>query len=359
MKPIIDLINVDKSYGDLRALKGVSAQIMEGEFFSLLGPSGCGKTTLLRTIAGFEDLTDGVVLIDGKDMDGVPPNQRPANMVFQSYAIFPHLNVGENVAFGLRRKKMSILEKKEKVKEALKMVGLVGYENRSSHTLSGGQRQRVALARALILRPRVLLLDEPLSALDKKLREQMQTELRRLQRQVGITFILVTHDQEEALIMSDRIAVMFDGEIAQLDSPQELYSRPKTKEVANFIGIMNFLPAIASDAKDGLIKVKIPGLGDALIGEDQAPSGSIGTQIGIRPEMLTILLSDDQKAEKEVVGTVVEVNDYGDMSYYSIALDGVTEPLSVSMRNTAGRKVLEPNDKTRVGWGAESLILLD
>ena len=359
MKPIIDLINVDKSYGDLRALKGVSAQIMEGEFFSLLGPSGCGKTTLLRTIAGFEDLTDGVVLIDGKDMDGVPPNQRPANMVFQSYAIFPHLNVGENVAFGLRRKKMSILEKKEKVKEALKMVGLVGYENRSSHTLSGGQRQRVALARALILRPRVLLLDEPLSALDKKLREQMQTELRRLQRQVGITFILVTHDQEEALIMSDRIAVMFDGEIAQLDSPQELYSRPKTKEVANFIGIMNFLPAIASDAKDGLIKVKIPGLGDALIGEDQAPSGSIGTQIGIRPEMLTILLSDDQKAEKEVVGTVVEVNYYGDMSYYSIALDGVTEPLSVSMRNTAGRKVLEPNDKTRVGWGAASLILLD
>ena len=359
MKPIIDLINVDKSYGDLRALKGVSAQIMEGEFFSLLGPSGCGKTTLLRTIAGFEDLTDGVVLIDGKDMDGVPPNQRPANMVFQSYAIFPHLNVGENVAFGLRRKKMSILEKKEKVKEALKMVGLVGYENRSSHTLSGGQRQRVALARALILRPRVLLLDEPLSALDKKLREQMQTELRRLQRQVGITFILVTHDQEEALIMSDRIAVMFDGEIAQLDSPHELYSRPKTKEVANFIGIMNFLPAIASDAKDGLIKVEIPGLGDALIAEDQAPSGSIGTQIGIRPEMLTILLSDDQKAEKEVVGTVVEVNYYGDMSYYSIALDGVTEPLSVSMRNTAGRKVLEPNDKTRVGWGAESLILLD
>ena len=359
MKPIIDLINVDKSYGDLRALKGVSAQIMEGEFFSLLGPSGCGKTTLLRTIAGFEDLTDGVVLIDGKDMDGVPPNQRPANMVFQSYAIFPHLNVGENVAFGLRRKKMSILEKKEKVKEALKMVGLVGYENRSSHTLSGGQRQRVALARALILRPRVLLLDEPLSALDKKLREQMQTELRRLQRQVGITFILVTHDQEEALIMSDRIAVMFDGEIAQLDSPHELYSRPKTKEVANFIGIMNFLPAIASDAKDGLIKVEIPGLGDALIAEDQAPSGSIGTQIGIRPEMLTILLSDDQKAEKEVVGTVVEVNYYGDMSYYSIALDGVTEPLSVSMRNTAGRKVLEPNDTTRVGWGAESLILLD
>jgi spermidine/putrescine transport system ATP-binding protein len=359
MKPIIDLINVDKSFGDLRALKGVSAQIMEGEFFSLLGPSGCGKTTLLRTIAGFEDLTDGVVLIDGKDMDGVPPNQRPANMVFQSYAIFPHLNVGENVAFGLRRKKMSILEKKEKVKEALNMVGLVGYENRSSHTLSGGQRQRVALARALILRPRVLLLDEPLSALDKKLREQMQTELRRLQRQVGITFILVTHDQEEALIMSDRIAVMFDGEIAQLDSPQELYSRPKTKEVANFIGIMNFLPAIASDAKDGLIKVEIPGLGEALIGEDQAPSGTRGTQIGIRPEMLTILLSDDQKAEKEVVGTVVEVNYYGDMSYYSIALDGVTEPLSVSMRNTAGRKVLKPNDKTRVGWGAESLILLD
>jgi spermidine/putrescine transport system ATP-binding protein len=359
MKPIIDLINVGKSFGDLQALKGVSAQIMEGEFFSLLGPSGCGKTTLLRTIAGFEDLTDGVVLIDGKDMEGVPPNHRPANMVFQSYAIFPHLNVGENVAYGLRRKKLSILEKKEKVKEALNMVGLSGYENRSSHTLSGGQRQRVALARALILRPRVLLLDEPLSALDKKLREQMQTELRRLQRQVGITFVLVTHDQEEALIMSDRIAVMFDGEIAQLDSPHGLYTRPKTKEVANFIGIMNFLPAAASKAKDGLIKVIIPGLGEALITEDQAPAGALGKQIGIRPEMLTILLNDDHKAEQETMGTILEINYYGDMSYYSIVLEGITDPLSVSMRNTAGRKVLKPNDQIRVGWGAESLILLD
>lgn len=359
MKPIIDLINVKKSFGDVVALKGVSAQIMEGEFFSLLGPSGCGKTTLLRAIAGFDDVSDGVVLIDGKDMDGVPANLRPANMVFQSYAIFPHLNVGENVAFGLRRKNLSIEEKKVKVKEALNMVGLSGYEERASTTLSGGQQQRVALARALILRPRVLLLDEPLSALDKKLREQMQTELRRLQRQVGITFVLVTHDQEEALIMSDRIAVMFDGEIAQLDSPHGLYTRPKSKEVANFIGIMNFLPATASKEKNGLIKVKIPGLGEALITEEQAPAGELGRQIGIRPEMLTILLNDDQKAEQETMGTISEINYYGDMSYYSIALEGIKDPVSVSMRNTAGRKVLEPNDQIRVGWGAESLILLD
>ena len=359
MKPIIDLINVKKSFGDVVALKGVSAQIMEGEFFSLLGPSGCGKTTLLRAIAGFDDVSGGVVLIDGKDMDGVPANLRPANMVFQSYAIFPHLNVGENVAFGLRRKNLSIEEKKVKVKEALNMVGLSGYEERASTTLSGGQQQRVALARALILRPRVLLLDEPLSALDKKLREQMQTELRRLQRQVGITFVLVTHDQEEALIMSDRIAVMFDGEIAQLDSPHGLYTRPKSKEVANFIGIMNFLPATASKEKNGLIKVKIPGLGEALITEEQAPAGELGLQIGIRPEMLTILLNDDQKAEQETMGTISEINYYGDMSYYSIVLEGIKDPVSVSMRNTAGRKVLEPNDQIRVGWGAESLILLD
>ena len=359
MKPIIDLINVDKSFGDVKALKGVSAQIMEGEFFSLLGPSGCGKTTLLRTIAGFEDLTGGVVLIDGKDMEGVLPNNRPANMVFQSYAIFPHLNVGENVAFGLRRKKLSLSEKSEKIKEALDMVGLAGYENRAAHTLSGGQRQRVALARALILRPRVLLLDEPLSALDKKLREQMQTELRRLQRQVGITFILVTHDQEEALIMSDRIAVMFDGQIAQLDSPFDLYTRPKNRDVANFIGIMNFLPCSARQAKKGFLDVTVPGLGEITISEDQAPAGVSGTQVGIRPEMLTILLDADQTSDRETPGRVLEIDYYGDMSYYSVAVEGVTDPLSVSMRNTAGRKALSKDDQIRIGWSSESLILLD
>ena len=240
---MIEFQDVHKYYGDYHALRGITATIKAGEFFSLLGPSGCGKTTLLRTIAGFEGISSGAVLIDGKNMVGVAANVRPTNMVFQSYAIFPHLTVQENVGFGLRRDSRSKLDKAKAVDEALEMVGLKGYGKRAAHALSGGQRQRVALARALILKPKVLLLDEPLSALDKKMREQMQMELIKLQRQVGITFILVTHDQEEALVMSDRIAVMFDGEIAQLADPETLYRRPNSKKVADFIVTMNFLPA--------------------------------------------------------------------------------------------------------------------
>ena len=219
-KPMIECQGVHKYYGDYHALRGIDLTIRAGEFFSLLGPSGCGKTTLLRTIAGFEDISDGAILIGGQRMAEVPANKRPTNMVFQSYAIFPHLTVAENVAFGLRRDPRSKAEKAAAVEEALAMVGLKGYGARSAHALSGGQRQRVALARALILKPKVLLLDEPLSALDRKMREQMQVELIKLQRQVGITFVLVTHDQEEALVMSDRIAVMFEGEIAQMDEPE-------------------------------------------------------------------------------------------------------------------------------------------
>ncbi|WP_374375825.1 ABC transporter ATP-binding protein, partial [Tabrizicola sp.] len=198
---MIEFKDVHKYYGDYHALRGINGTIKAGEFFSLLGPSGCGKTTLLRTIAGFEDISSGVIMIDGKDMVSVAANTRPTNMVFQSYAIFPHMSVAENVGFGLRKDPRSKEEKAKAVAEALEMVGLKGYGGRAAHALSGGQRQRVALARALILKPKVLLLDEPLSALDKKMREHMQVELIKLQRQVGITFILVTHDQEEALVM--------------------------------------------------------------------------------------------------------------------------------------------------------------
>ena len=268
-KPIIILRNVEKYYGNYHALRGIDLDIGEGEFFSLLGPSGCGKTTLLRTIAGFEDVSSGTVMLDGADMNGVPANRRPTNMVFQSYAIFPHFSVAENVGFGLRRSTMTKDEKARAVGEALEMVGLDGFGMRAAHALSGGQRQRVALARALILKPRVLLLDEPLSALDKKLREQMQVELMRLQRAVGITFILVTHDQEEALIMSDRIAVMFDGGIAQLDDPEVLYRRPKDRRVAEFIGVMNFVGGTAS-ARGGWRLV----LGHWRVGHRGCSSGS-------------------------------------------------------------------------------------
>ncbi|MEP6567395.1 MAG: ABC transporter ATP-binding protein, partial [Mesorhizobium sp.] len=222
---MIEIKNVTRSYGSFKALDDSSLTIKEGEFFSLLGPSGCGKTTLLRMIAGFDNPTSGSISVDGQSMEGIPANRRPTNMVFQSYAIFPHLNVEQNVAYGLKRLKLGGSEEKRRVEEALAQVSLTGLGKRLATELSGGQRQRVALARALVMRPKVLLLDEPLSALDKKLREQMQVELRRLQQAVGITFVLVTHDQSEALAMSDRIAVMFGGKIAQVASPKEIYQR--------------------------------------------------------------------------------------------------------------------------------------
>lgn len=351
---MIALSGVEKHYGEYHALRGIDLEIGAGEFFSLLGPSGCGKTTLLRTIAGFEDVSGGAVRIDGRDMAGVPANKRPTNMVFQSYAIFPHLSVAENVGFGLRRSAMSADEKRAAVGEALGMVGLDGYGARAAHALSGGQRQRVALARALILKPKVLLLDEPLSALDKKLRETMQNELRTLQRQVGITFVLVTHDQEEALIMSDRIAVMFEGAIAQLDAPQALYRRPKSREVADFIGMMSFLPAKVAGGE-----VEVAGLGMARVGDDQAPGGlREGAAVaGLRPELLSVLFPGEESQRRVAEGRVTEVTYYGDMTYYDVALDGAADPVTISMKNMPGRPVLDRGDPARVAWDAASLVV--
>jgi spermidine/putrescine transport system ATP-binding protein len=359
VKPIIEIRGVHKYYGDYHALRGIDVDIGAGEFFSLLGPSGCGKTTLLRTIAGFEDVSQGTIHIDGKLMEGVPANKRPTNMVFQSYAIFPHLTVAENVGFGLRRDPRGAAEKARAVEEALEMVGLKGYGARAAHALSGGQRQRVALARALILKPKVLLLDEPLSALDKKLREQMQGELRRLQRQVGITFILVTHDQEEALIMSDRIAVMFEGSIAQLAGPQQLYRRPETRQVADFIGVMNFLPAEVTAVNGEAIEVDVAGLGRVAISSEQCPGGArTGTaSVGFRPETLTVLFDGDAPRARVSEGVVDEVTYYGDMTYYGIRLPGVEPPLTISMRNLFGRKVLEQGEPARVSWDPGALVL--
>jgi len=356
---MIEFHEVHKYYGDYHALRGISATIREGEFFSLLGPSGCGKTTLLRTIAGFEDISSGAVLIDGKDMSDVAPNKRPTNMVFQSYAIFPHLTVGENVGFGLRRDPRSKAEKAKAVEEALEMVGLKGYGARAAHALSGGQRQRVALARALILKPKVLLLDEPLSALDKKIREQMQVELIKLQREVGITFVLVTHDQEEALVMSDRIAVMFEGEIAQLADPETLYRRPNSRRVADFIGVMNFLPASILGEANGHVQLEVGGLGRFEVTEEQASARASGGEpvVGFRPETLTILYEGQQAHDREAPATIDEVVYYGDMTYYDVKLDGVDAPVRISMRNVFGRPVLDVGTRTRVAWSAGALVL--
>lgn len=359
-KPIITLSSLEKFYGDFQVLRGIDLDIFEGEFFSLLGSSGCGKTTLLRAIAGFEGFEKGNLRIDGRDMAGVPPNERPTNMVFQSYAIFPHMSVGENVGFGLRKRRaMGRDSKARAVAEALEMVGLAGFGGRAAHALSGGQRQRVALARALVLRPKVLLLDEPMSALDAKIRAQMQHELRRLQREVGITFILVTHDQEEALIMSDRIAVMFDGGIAQVADPQTLYKRPASRRVAEFIGVMNFLPAEISPADGRDIHVRVAGLGDGTMAVDQCSAGLTpgSVQVGLRPETLSILYEGDVSALPQARGTVVEVTYYGDMSSYDVALDGVDKPISITMKNLVGRPVLGRGDVARIAWNPESLVV--
>ncbi len=357
---MIEIREVVKNFGSFTALHGITADIREGEFFSLLGPSGCGKTTLLRMIAGFEAPTSGAIAIDGKDMAGIPANRRPTNMVFQSYAIFPHLNVEENVGYGLKARKMENKDIAREVADVLSLVDMEGYGKRKAHELSGGQRQRVALARALIMKPKVVLLDEPLSALDKKLRDQMQVELRTLQRSIGITFILVTHDQEEALIMSDRIAVMFEGRIEQLDSPEGLYRRPVNKRVASFIGVMNFLPARVTATTDTHLTLDI-----AALGSVEVPRHSIATDVdtaainsvGVRPEMLTLLFDGFERSENKVEAEVTDTQYYGDMTYYTIRLPGHAEPVTISMRNTAGRSVMSPGSKVSVGWGADSIVV--
>ena len=304
----VQVNDVIKNFAQVKAVDGVSLEIEQGQFFSLLGPSGCGKTTLLRLIAGFEVPNSGDILIDNKSMDGVDPNLRPTNMVFQNYAIFPHLNVEQNVAYGLRKKKLTNSERASMINEALDLVGLSGLNERSSNALSGGQKQRVALARALILKPKVLLLDEPLSALDKKLREQMQSELRHLQKAVGITFILVTHDQEEALTMSDKVAVMFDGKVEQVASPRDLYERPSTQRVASFIGAMNFIECKVLE-KGKKLKIQDTVLGSFDLSKEQVSGDSSNNSItiGIRPEMISIL-PKGSKIKNSISGIISDIS---------------------------------------------------
>ena len=354
--PIIRICSVSKRYGDFRALDDVDLEVRRGEFFSLLGPSGCGKTSLLSCIAGLVEPSAGRIFIDEQDMTGVPANLRPSNMVFQNYAIFPHLNVFDNVGFGLRAKRLNKQEHGKRVRDTLAMVGLEGFGRRRPQELSGGQKQRVALARALVLRPKVLLLDEPLSALDKKLREQMQLELRRLQMQVGITFILVTHDQEEALTMSDRIAVMFEGRIAQLATPQEVYDRPVNLRVADFIGGMNFISAQLLDSTEDNLRLAIPAFGEVLLPRpENLPIAGRDITLGMRPEHMSLLLEANLPAERRVSAQVVNVAYYGDMTYYYMGVEGLPEPLVVTMRNTAGRPILRAGEGVDIGWSPSAL----
>ncbi len=285
--PEIRLTTLSKRFNEVVAVDAISLTIESGEFFSLLGPSGCGKTTTLRMIGGFEQPTSGTIELRGKDVTGDPPDKRPVNMVFQNYALFPHLDVGDNVAFGLKRKQVPKADITRRVDEALELVHLTGYQRRKPNQLSGGQQQRVALARALVNRPNVLLLDEPLGALDLKLRKRLQVELKRIQQEVGITFVYVTHDQEEALTMSDRIAVMHHGRIEQLGTPEALYERPTTTFVADFIGTTNLLRGTVEALDDGAALVRLEGGDVCRIGRPGRTVGQV-VDISLRPEAIAI-----------------------------------------------------------------------
>ena len=312
MSAVIEMHGVGKRFGAARALDGVSLTIRENEFYALLGPSGCGKTTLLRVLAGFETPDEGAISLDGKDLIVIRPNRRPINMMFQSYALFPHLSVFNNIAYGLRMDGVRGSDLEERTRDALAMVQLDGLESRRPHQLSGGQRQRVALARALVKRPRVLLLDEPLAALDKKLRGQMQIELKRLQHVVGITFVVVTHDQEEALVMADRIALMREGRIVQEGTPKELYERPASYFVADFIGDMNFFAGTC--CAEGLRLVTGTTLrGPVASGEDSQ------AWLAVRPDKLALSARRPASSEDNALeGEVVDISYGGD--YLSIRL---------------------------------------
>ncbi len=284
----VELRSVTKRFGDFAAVDGVSLAVRKGEFLTLLGPSGCGKTTMLRMIAGFERPDEGAVLLEGKDVTHEPPYRRNVNQVFQSYALFPHLTVSENVAFGLRMQKMAGADRATRVKETIRLVSLEGMEERKPHQLSGGQRQRVALARALAPRPAVLLLDEPLSALDAKLRQAMQLELKRLQRQLGMTFVFVTHDQEEALTMSDRIAIVHRGRIDQLGDAHEIYHRPTTAFAADFVGQANLVTAERIATEGVMAVVRLEGGLELRLPADRWPAGVRRAKISIRPEKVHV-----------------------------------------------------------------------
>jgi spermidine/putrescine transport system ATP-binding protein/putrescine transport system ATP-binding protein len=358
---MISVRNVSKSFGRVRAVSDVSLEIRAGEFFSLLGASGSGKTTLLRMIAGFEGVTSGTILIDGQEMQDTPPHLRPINMVFQNYAIFPHLNVQDNIAYGLQRLGIAKAEQTRMVGEMLEMIALPGYGLRSASQLSGGQMQRVALARALILKPKVLLLDEPLGALDKQLREQMQLELRSLQRQLGITFILVTHDQEEALTLSDRVAVMADGQVIQVDTPSGLYDHPQNRHVAGFVGTMNFFDArIGASGPEGA--VDIAGLGRQLV-NGAASSRSEGDRVlvAIRPEGFALSTTPPDQPAPAVAGRLTARQYLGGRQLLHVAVEGRSEPVAVAALAHRGQDPWEGREGQPVWlhWSQDALTVLD
>ena len=361
--PAIELAGVSKEFrtgGDIvAAVRSIDLQIVEGEFFSLLGPSGCGKTTTMRMIAGFEEPTAGTIWLHGRDVIGTPPNKRDVNMVFQSYALFPHMNVFENVAFGLRRRNVAKAEITRQVDEMLEIVNLGGRGHRRPRELSGGQQQRVALARALVNHPRALLLDEPLGALDLKLRQAMQVELKRIQREVGITFVYVTHDQNEALTMSDRIAVMNDGLIEQLASPREIYEHPASRFVAGFIGTSNLLTGTASQIT-GTEAVMSVSQDERIVVPVRDLRVSEGDQLEltVRPEKIELTVEPPAGSRCALRGTVTEVVYLGTSTNFAVSTTTGADIVVFQQNSASAGDVAGRGDSVWLSWQPEHSYLI-
>ena len=368
--PIIQIRNVSKRFGKVTAVDNVSLDIIAGEFFVLLGPSGCGKTTLLRMIAGFELPTEGQILIDGQDMSLIPPNKRPVNMVFQSYAVFPHMSVADNVAYGLKIAGVGRGEREDRVRESLELVKLGGYEYRMPDQMSGGQRQRVALARSLVMRPKVLLLDEPLSALDAKLRAQMQFELSDLQDQVGITFVTVTHDQDEALSMASRIAVINKGEVAQLAGPSDLYEYPANRFVADFVGAVNIFEGQLILDEPNRAAVDCPGVGKVYLNHGVTGAHGSDVWVAIRPEKIYLhtpgagkaiqgAAKDSPEGHNFARGVIKGMSYLGDCTIFEITLEGGAL-IRVRRPNLSrtDQEAFTWDDKVSMHWDSNSPVVL-
>lgn len=351
---ILRIDSVVKRFGTFEAVSDISLDVKTGEFLTLLGPSGCGKTTLLRMVAGFERPSSGVIAIEGKRVNEAAPYERPIGMVFQNLALFPHLTVGENVAYGLKARRMAHANIRREVSQSLAMLGLGGFEDRYVHELSGGQRQRVALARALVIRPAVLLLDEPLSALDLKLRRQLQNELKQVQQRVGTTFIFVTHDQEEALTMSDRIAVINNGRLEQLGTPREVYARPATAFVAQFVGDSNFLTGVVEGGDADLVSVRLDRTGRIARARSPLPF-AVGSRVGlsVRPEHTLI----DGAGEAFFDGTVTDLSYVGVSTRYTIHAEDSAFFVLVPNTHADGR-ILQPGDRVQLSWSADAAVLV-
>jgi len=359
-EPYIVLENISKHYDNVPVLKDINLSIYKGEFFSLLGPSGCGKTTLLRLLSGLEFPDQGRILIEGIDVTNIPPDKRPVNMMFQSYALFPHMTVAENVAFGLRQEKCSEKEIQKRVQSLLQLVRMEEFKGRKPHQLSGGQRQRVALARSLAKRPKLLLLDEPLAALDKQLRESTQFELVNIQETVGVTFILVTHDQEEAMTMSTRLSIMEEGHIRQIGTPSDIYEFPNSHYVADFIGTMNMFEGIISEETSDHVKVRCEDLAQE-VHVTYAAGAPIGAQasVAIRPEKISLSTKPIKTPYNSIKGIITDIGYLGDVSMYHVTLASgkiIQAMLPNLMR--LNQQDITWNDEVYLYWKPENVILL-